>query len=496
MGKFNSLFLTPNSSFLPMLLTIDIGTSSFKAALWDLEGNRLDFASVPLSISINDNFRHEAEPGQWLCALEQCIRKLKRGAVWLRGVKAIVISGHGPSLVPVLSGPVVSWPTVWVRAENARLWLDRRAVKYQDEVSALMGGFVDAGFFLPKILGYRNEEGVMYRFIKYFLGCPEFLAYALTGKARTVFPCEGFDRWFWNDGVLKKLKLDRKKFPSFIRPGEAYGTILPDVADCFCLDKGIPVVAGGPDFFAAILGSGAIEPGQALDRTGSSEGVNLCTKGRVEDPRLMSYGHPVKPYWNLSGIISTTGKAVEWARDIIGIYSFSDFFSLAGNSAPGSGGVFFLPYLAGERAPVWNPAARALWSGIGLSSGRAELANSVLEGICFAMRDVISVMEEAEGGAGVGQLRVTGGLAASPYLNQMKADITGKEVLEPAQKEAELLGLAAIGACYLGKFASFAEASRAMVRIEKTYKPSLENADVYDGLFNEYKKAQALLKTT
>jgi xylulokinase len=88
------------------------------------------------------------------------------------------------------------------------------------------------------------------------------------------------------------------------------------------------------------------------------------------------------------------------------------------------------------------------------------------------------------------QLRVTGGLAECAYLNQIKADITGKEILEPVQKEAELLGLAIIGSCFLKKFASFAEASSAMVRIEKTYTPNPEYASLYDELFGRYKDCQ------
>jgi xylulokinase len=411
-------------------------------------------------------------------------------------VQAIVISGQGPSLIPVLGEPRVTGEGLSVMADNARLWLDRRAVKYQGEVSELMGGFVDPGFFLPKILALKNEEGGLYHRTKFFLGCPEYLSYALTGQARTVFPSDGFDRWFWNDSVLEKLKLDAEKFPAFIRPGDPYGSILPSAAEHFGFVKNVPVISGGPDFFAAILGAGVIKPGQACDRTGSSEGVNLCTKDRVNDERLMSYGHPVKPYWNLSGIISTTGKAIEWSRDLLGLSDFEDFFSLAGKSESGSGGLVFLPYLAGERAPVWDPSTRALWRGISLSSGRSDFANSVLEGICFAIRDVITVMEETGGaGARVGQLHVTGGLAGSARLNQLKADITGKEVLEPAQKEAELLGLAVIGACSLGKFASFAEASSTMVNIEKTFEPNLKNAALYDRLFAEYKKSQMLLRT-
>jgi xylulokinase len=199
----------------------------------------------------------------------------------------------------------------------------------------------------------------------------------------------------------------------------------------------------------------------------------------------MSYAHPVKPYWNLSGIINTTGKAIEWGSGLLGLNNLQDFFALAKESKPGSGGLIFNPYLAGERAPLWDTKIRGSWKGINLSSGRSEFAASILEGIGFAINDVITVMEKT--GEKVNNLRVTGKLAESEHLNQIKADITGKEVLLPVQKNAELLGLNIIGACTLGRYASFAEASNVMVKIEKTYQPNINNAKLYNELFEKYK---------
>jgi len=456
-----------------MLLTIDIGTSTLKTSLWDYNGNRLSHAAAPLSAEIGGGLKHEADPNQWLLTFEQCCRELGN----LKQAEAIIISGNGPTLVPVLESSSFL-------ASSALLWLDRRAVKYQSAVSEVMGGFVDAGFFLPKILAIKNDENELYEKTKFFLGCPEYLAYALTGEARNVFPGEGFDRWFWNDSVLEKLDLDRSKFPAFIKPGDPFGQLTLKSAESYGFTKNIPVISGGPDFFASILGAGVTEPEQACDRTGSSEGINLCTEKRVNDSRLMSYGHPVKPWWNLSGIINTTGKAMDWGRAILGLNTFDDFIALTKESSPGSGSLVFLPYLAGERAPVWNPSARALWSGISLSSVRGDFANSILEGIGFAIRDVLSVMEEA--GTKAGQLRVTGRLAGCSALNQIKADITGVEILEGEHKDAELLGLAIIGSCALGKFSSYKEASDALCRIERRYKPDVKNKNIYDDLFEEY----------
>ena len=458
-----------------MLFTVDIGTSVFKSAIWDFDGNQIAFNSIPLSINPSDGARHETESGQWLRAFDECCRILGKVAP-LALVEAVVICGNGPTLVPVLDSPAIS-------TAPARLWLDRRATEAARQVSDLSGDFIDAGFFLPKALDIKTNEPQLYKRTKFFLGCPELLAYALTGEPRTVFPSDGFERWFWTDSILDQLGLDQGKFPPFIRPGEIFGGLVPQMASS--LMPGIPVISGGPDFIAAILGSGTTQPGQVCNRTGTSDGINACTENRIDDARLMSYGHPVKPFWNFSGIVSTTGKAIEWGLNLLGVENHDAFFALAQTARAGAGGLVFLPYLAGERAPVWNPSARGIVRGLGLSTGRPEFARSVLEGISFATRDIVSVMEEV--GAVIDELRVAGISAGNDLLNQIKADITGKRIFVPVQKETELLGLAIIGSCTLGKHSSFPEATQAFVRIDKVFEPKEENATLYDDLFREYR---------
>jgi sugar (pentulose or hexulose) kinase len=200
----------------------------------------------------------------------------------------------------------------------------------------------------------------------------------------------------------------------------------------------------------------------------------------------MSYSHPVKPYWNLSGIISTTGKAIDWARELLGLIHYDDFFALAETAADTAEKPVFLPYLAGERAPIWNPQARGVIRNLSLSAGRPEFARAVLEGICFAIRDVISVIEEA--GAAVNELRVAGAAAGSAALNRVKADVLGRNILIPVHKEAELLGLAIAGATALGKYSSLPEAAASLARIESRVEPDKRKADRYAELFAEYRK--------
>jgi xylulokinase len=488
-----------------VILAVDIGTSTFKAALWSFDGSCL--ASVFLPLSLSKNGRCETDPEQWIRAFGKCCARLPSQN--LSKAEVLVISGNGPTLVPVLGTPQLAGGELRLESAPARLWLDRRAAAA--EVSLAVGEFVDPGFFLPKALDIKNNEPGLYEKTCFFFNCPEYLAYALTGEARTIFPSEGFDRWYWNRDILEKLALDDGKFPLFISPGDIFGTLPSGIAACFGLPAGMPVVAGGPDFFVTILGTGAVSPGQVCDRSGSSEGINVCTEKRIVDRRLMSYGHPVKPWWNLSGIISTTGKAVDWCMEMLGIgptvnspaglaaadsaghgSGYEKFYQLAEAGGPGAGGLVFLPYLAGERAPIWDSEARGVFSGLSLSSGREHIARAVAEGICLAIRDVIAVMEEA--GAKVGELRVTGGTAESPVLNQIKADITGRDVLTQVHRDAGLLGLAVIGAAALGKYGSFAEAASDLVSTGKTWRPDEKKNELYGKIFTRYRESYAALK--
>jgi xylulokinase len=456
----------------------------------EYDGNCVNAVTLPLAVRSGGDGSHEADPAEWLRAFEKALRQIGP----LAGVEALVISGNGPTVIPVSGEPSLDGDGLSLPADTARLWLDRRAAEEAETVSALMGAPVDASFFLPKILAVKRREAELYERTKYFLGTAELLVFALTGRAVSVFPSEGLDRWYWNDEVLEKAGLDKEKFPPFVFPGDEIGILLPAMARHLGFGKTVKVFAGGPDFFVSILGTGTVKPGGVCDRSGTSDGINLCTRERVTDRRLMSYGHPIKGYWNLSGIISTTGKAIAWVRKLLGVEkeSFDSFYALAAKAAPGAAKVLFLPYLSGERAPLWDPQARGVFMGLSLASGRAELARAVAEGICFAVRDVAEVMEEL--GAPVCEFRVTGGPAESAFLNQLKADITGRPVLAPARKDAEITGLAILGLTALGKYASTAEAAETLVKIAKKYEPHSGSKQLYDERFGAYRELYRTLK--
>ena len=300
--------------------------------------------------------------------------------------------------------------------------------------------------------------------------------------------------YIWNKKLISGRGMDWKKFPDFVRPAEYLGETWKAAENWFDIHPGIPVFAGGPDFIVSLLGTGTVFPGRACDRAGTSEGINLCTEKLVEDSRLICVSHVIEGLYNISGIVSTSGKALEWVKEITGNSdtSYEQLFASAETARPGADRLLFLPYLAGERSPIWDPAARGAFIGLTLRHGTNEMIRAVVESVGYAVKHIITVMEEM--GLSVLDLRVTGSQAMSSCWNQIKADITGKRILVPAMKYSELAGDLAIALYGLSTYSSLAEAAESCVQIEREYLPVRERAALYDEMFGMYLESYSGLK--
>ncbi len=463
-----------------MILAYDIGTTTVKGALFDIEGKLLEAARVPVRLRDTGDARSsECDPNSWINAIALLNPQL--GVKRSSPIDAIVVSGNGPTVVPV--------DKIGKPADYAITWLDRRAIKEADIVSEKQGFKVDPSFFLPKVLWIRNKKAEVYEKTRYFLPCPEFIDFYLTGNAHAVLPSEGFARYMWTDDVVEALELDISKFPRPVKPGEEVGTLKREASEILGLPEGARVVAGGPDFIMSLLGTATVRPGRVCDRAGTSEGINLCSSRKTDDPRLLSLPHIVEGLYNISGIISTSGKALEWFKVISGKtdLDYETLFEDICLVPPGSEGLVFLPYLTGERSPIWNPHARGVFIGLSLKHGRKEMMRAVVESVGYAIRDVIEIMEED--GYEVEDLRVTGGQSRSPLWNQVKADITGKRILLSDCEDAELSGNAAVAMIAMGRYDNYVEASEAAFNIKKIFEPQRELKNLYDDLFEIYRES-------
>jgi xylulokinase len=271
------------------------------------------------------------------------------------------------------------------------------------------------------------------------------------------------------------------------------GKLRKDAAETLHLQQGIPVVAGGPDYLMSLLGTGVIAPGMTCDRAGTSEGINYCSETPARDSRLLCLPHIIGEYHNISGVISTTGKALEWLGSVFNYGNdYKGLFEDVEKSEPGAKGLIFLPYLAGERSPIWDPNARGVFSGLSIRHKRADLARAVAESIGFAIRDVLEVM--AENGYQCGEMRVAGSQSKISVLNQIKSNVTDRRILVPKVADSELVGAACIGFAAVGEFGSFEEASSTCVRIEREFEPDPGQRSRYTEMFSLYRELYSRLK--
>ena len=485
-----------------MIYSIDIGTASMKGGFFTRSGFCLAFAKAPIRAEKgNIPPIHEISAVSWLEAFRELTDMLARQAAVggsglpvrerFEPIEAIVVSGNGPTIVPLdISGQPLM---------NAITWLDRRASEEAAEASAALENKLDPAYNLPKILWIKHHVPEIYEKARWFVSCPEYLCAQLSGNYVSFLPAEGFKKIIWDDQALARLSLDTEKFPPFLPPASVVGLLTQSAQEEFGLEgiaePGIPIIGSGPDFLAALVGTAAIEPGRACDRAGTSEGINLCAaETGLRDSRLLYMPHIIKPYWNISGVISTSGKAVSWLRGALGLsdLSYDEFFALAETAPAGARGLLFLPYLSGERAPIWDPAARGAFIGLGLHHGKAEITRAVVESTCFAIRDVVELMQTS--GARVDDIRVTGHPASGMVWNQIKADVLQKPVLAPEFYQAELIGNTCMALAAMGEFRDMAEASQAIVRTGFVYEPSTEKKALYDELFGLYRESYQALK--
>ena len=300
----------------------------------------------------------------------------------------------------------------------------------------------------------------LYRHTRGFVSGPEYVALRLTGCWHTALPAPAFQRYYWDDGLVAALAMDPAKLPPFVATGAPLGRT-----------------------------TAAAAAGAACNRSGSSDGVNYCSRSPVSDPRLLCLPHIVDGLYSVAGLISTTGKALEWFARIA--HDDGTLYERAARGAPGAGGVLFLPYLAGERTPLWRGDVRAVFSGLGLEHGREEMARAVLEAVGYALRDSVTAIEEA--GGPVDAIRLSGARAGNAWLNRIKADIVGRPLLVPEVLDAELTGCVCVASRALGIDASVADAATRLVKISARIEPRTRHTALYEDGFARYLEQQARL---
>ncbi|MEM3448581.1 MAG: FGGY family carbohydrate kinase [Nitrososphaerota archaeon] len=462
----------------------DIGTSSLKALSLAPGGKVLAFVSKEYPLHFSPDGRVECNPQDWESAFRECAGELnQQQGSWPEG---IIVGGQGPTLVPLSSK--------YEALGNAISWMDRRAIAEAEELSSIQKRRIDSQFYMPKALWFFRHHPLKEKLALY-TPCPEYLILKLTGKAVSGLPHPDFAEMIWNNDLMSLFGLERNLWPEFYPVGTVVGQITNEAERYFNIKTGIPVILGAPDFVESLIGTGTIQPGRACDRGGSSQGINLCISHPQQIPGFITLPHLIQGCWNISGVISTTGKTLEKVKEWVGWknISFEETIKRSLQAPPGCNGLIFIPHLAGERSPKWNPDFRGVFFGLDLNHRPEHLVRAALESIGFAIKQIIELLEENS--LNLYEFRSTGKQAYSLDWTKIKADITNRPFLIPLFKESEPLGGAIIAGLSLGWYSAIEKAVDDIVKIEKVVYPDPGRTELYNEYFQLYESLTSKLES-
>ena len=436
-----------------IILSVDIGTSSLKAALIDFDGKLISFN--------REAYERKAagESGAWELAFARSLERLHAGG----GIPdAICISGNGPTLAPVTKEGETLPPLYW-----------------HDNKKILPEGS-SSSFFLPHVAWFKKNAPAEYEKTHYFLSPHEWLSHRLGAEALAVLPSSSYEPYFWDEQQCRLFGLNREKFPPFVNMGSVIGKLSPQASSFFgpssgnCLKSGTPIIAGGTDFITALIGTGTLRPGDVCDRAGSSEGINVCSSSPIERKDLRVLPHAKEGLWNIGRLIPSSGRLFERYRI--------------------SSGQEGRPY--GEHLAELIPSAYKteifrdleffpnIESSCHLLHSPLDLGRAVLCALGFSVREAAEALSDS--GFPISEMKVSGGQAKNPRWNQLKADITGITLMIPEIPDGELAGNAVLSAAALGAASGLEEAADKMIRIQDVYKPHPEASDFWEKRYKLY----------
>jgi xylulokinase len=309
----------------------------------------------------------------------------------------------------------------------------------------------------------------------------------------------------WSKPLLSKLELDIDLFAKCYESEEVTGKLSRTAAEELGLSTDCVVVGGAGDCAAGAVGNGIVRKGVLSTSIGTS-GIMFVHSDTMEfDPagRLHTFCHAVRGKWHMMGVSLSGGGCLQWFRNRLcpleveaagrdGGNCYDTLNREAAEVPPGSQGLFFLPYLSGERTPHADPDARACFIGLTLAHGRGHMVRAVMEGVAYAMRDSLTIIRDL--GVPVRQIRASGGGSRSPLWRQIQADVFGQKVVTLNAEEGPAYGVALLAAVGAGAFRNVEEACDATMRVVKETPVNRRAAAYYDRGFPLYQNLYRSLK--
>ena len=496
------------------LLGVDVGTSSVKVAIIDESGAQLGLSSAehPV-ISPREGWQEVSSKLIWE-AFRTCTAQLINGGIDPKRIAGIGISCLCPGLVAFNEdGDVIHEPIIYS---------DRRSIAEAEEIKEKVG--MDRLFSITanncmsgaisgtSMLWIKHNRPDIYEKTRYFGHINSMMAAKMTGKIAidhsnasytSVFETVGSLRW--SEDLCEAIGLDIEKLPPLLSSsGVVGGLIAKDLID-LGIPAGTPVVIGGGDTACASLAAGIVKNGDVCDSSGTTNVLTVCVNQPKFDRGFINRCHVVPGTWIYQGAMSHAGSSFRWIRDKvcpdvkkqaaeIGVNAFDMLTMMAKDSPAGANGVVFLPYMMGERSPVWDSNARGVFFGLSLDTERRDLIRAVLEACGYGTRQLKEMAEQLTG-LHFDRFYALGGGAKSEVWSQIKADIMGVDLDVLDMNDMAPVGAALLAGVGTGIFRDPVDASEHIQR--KLYKriySSDENHAVYNKRFEVYKELYPRLK--
>lgn len=495
------------------MIGIDIGTSGTKSLLIDPDGNIIAESAASYGVSMPKPMWTEQDPEDWWNATVKTVRAVvKQGRVKPAEVKAIGLSGqmHG-SVFLDKSGKVI---------RPALLWNDQRTAAECEEITEKAGGREElirmvanpalTGFTAPKILWLRNNEPKKFDRLRTVLLPKDEIRRRLTGEIATeVSDASGMllldvRNRCWSDELLGKLQLDKSLLGTVYESEEVTGCLRQEVAEKLGLSTDCKVVGGAGDCAAGAVGNGIVRKGILTALLGTS-GVMFvhCDEPQYDEQgRLHTFCHAVRGKWHMMGVTLSAAGSLQWFVENVckelatrrGADPYQTIFSEAAGVAPGSEGLLFAPYLAGERTPHADSAARGCFVGLHGKHERAHMARAVMEGVAMSLRESLEIIQQLD--VPVREMRLSGGGAKSQVWRQIMADVMDQAACTINAEQGPAYGVALLAAVGSGQFKNIEEACKATIEVVKKTPPKKAAVKVYDRLFPIYQSLYPALAST
>lgn len=485
-------------------LGIDVGTGGSRALLVNEQGAVTAAYTAPhKDMTMLRPLWAEQDPDDWWSAVQAAVRGvMAQSGAKADDVRGIGLSGqmHGLTLLDVNDAVI----------RPALIWCDQRSQAQVDYVNNTVtpqlvldctANPVVTGFTLPKLLWVRDFEPALFERVRKVLLPKDYIRFKLTGEhASEVSDASGTSLFNvverrWSHELADKLGIPTSFLPAAYESEEVSGTLRPDMAAWLGLQPGTPVVGGGGDQAASAIGNGIVEPGIMSCTIGTSGVVfaHMEEPGYDKQGRVHTFCHAVRGRWHVMGVTQGAGLSLQWFRNQLAPgMEYSALGAEAASSKAGAEGLFWLPYLMGERTPHLDSSARAAFVGLTGMHTRADMVRSILEGVAFSQKDGLDIIESL--GTRVASIRLSGGGAKSPIWRQIFADVFGKPVVTLASQEGSAYGAAILAMSGTGAYGGVAEACRAIIREVDRVEPRAAESAIYHELHQIYQTLYPALK--